>query len=1250
MLQRPQGLFCAQAKASRLESLFASTACALEEGRLNDAVRLADSTCRLAPENPTCRLLHARLLLRLGATCKALEQLRGREEPEAKVARGEALFLEGSFDEASTSVESLLRQYAVNCVEGLQSLAGRLCRSASNSCGWIGVNESLRVAGEVRNAIPLAITLAGRTYHPAISPPDRHGFASFEFSPNPGVPGHISALRGDAELLGSGFKWPPDFGLFGWVTVENRRLLGKVRLEWAPALPITLAISSRDIEKMRVTVPPAGLDFTGAAISVSLLDFSSDASHIEVSAVLPDGRLSPLSGSPVRAHAISPVPVGERPNRTASIDKPNGIRPKIVDIVVPVYTGAAETLLCLESVLATTARTEAEVVVVNDASPDPDLCGALDRLVLENRITLLTNSSNLGFPGAANRGINLHPERDVVLLNSDAEVFGDWLDRLKCAAYCSDDIGTVTPLGETASIMSYPGNADPEHARITSADLHSIARHVNAGQFVDLPVGVGFCLYMKRACLDEVGEFDENIFGKGYGEENDFCLRARRCGWRHLGATDLFVGHRGGRSYGRSKEMLIERNRRVLEILHPGYESLIARFIAADPLRNAKRAIDTHRLLKEAIAPVLLVTSGLRGGVSRHVEQRRAELSALGRTVLILQPSDSGGRTNQVGLSTREAGFENLAYNVPEEAEILQNLLSDLRLTHIELHHFVGLPAAVLDLITRLGVRYDVYVHDYSWVCPRITLLGGKKVYCGEPPVEDCETCVRTHGSALQESLTVAALRERSARILAEANEVIVPTRDVRNRLDRYFPGVRFRVSGWEQPIGPRPRKAAKRDKRIRIAVIGAISIQKGYQVLLECARDAAERDLDLDFVVIGFTADDESLVATGRVFITGPYADSEMAGLLEREQCHVALFPSVTPETWCYALTHAMNWGLPIVSFELGAIAERLHGYSASQLLPLSTEAAGINDTLRRLSQQVSIQDINKELSMSDTSPASASQPIEASAKVLTLSPGVYAFSVQGGPPVISSEELTLPALQLGLAPMRSPGTVEFLAGAGTLDRWLTRSSDSFIVRISGGIVALLLTSLRWPSSSPLTINVQRIDAEAPPDASAVSQPAASGAGATVPAQIMAHIENFGDIYFNDGHAGFAGQKLRIEAFAILSVGQLQPDSIEYCGLMADGYQTPWLSNQILCGSRGRGIGLMGFAVRLRPEISDHYDCTYTGKFLSGTRIGPLKDGQLCSSNLPGDALESIDLQVVHRSVSQADTSSQEIEYSDVT
>lgn len=1235
---------------SRLEVLFAEISRAVERDQLREALRLADCACRIAPEDSTCLLIYSRLLLEHGLTAEVIERLKGRQEPSLMVARGMALSLRGLTKDAAILCEMLLSKFALDAVDNLTNFAAMAFRaSLTDGCkGWVGVDSGLCLVGEVKAGSPLTIYLNGRQLPLAITQHNDDVFALFTVQMPDGISGKLSVLAGGDSLFGSEISWPPEFGINGWIMAEGNAIRGRVQMDWAPALPMQLAIRQAGCEEARYSLKPS--DGSGASFSFSLDVLEDDSSPVEVLAQLPDGNYLPLLGSPLHVRA-SMLAADEAKVKSFNVRPDIAFEKLVIDVIIPVYAGFDETFRCIGSVLETTTHSMVEVIVVNDATPDSQLRDALVLLALDGKITLLENKVNLGFPGAANKGIHLHPDRDVILLNADTELFGDWLERLKTAAYSSPEIGTVTPLGEAASIVSYPNIENRPHTRTEAEEIDKITREVNTGKTVNLPVGVGFCLYIKRACLRDVDAFDERTFGKGYGEENDLCLRASAHGWRHVAAADLYVRHKGAVSFGSRQAILRERNGHVLNARHPGYDHAISEFVASDPLLEVRRTIDMHRLIREAEKPVLLVTSGLPGGVRRHIETRRKELGSKGHTVVLLQSERVSGLPNAIRLSTTNDDLKSLVYRVPEDLQVLRVFLQSLGLQHIELHHFVGLPPAALEMVTELDRGYQVYVHDYAWICPRLTLADGSGAYCGEPAaIEDCENCIRKHGTFLEEELTVEALRQRSARIVREADAVIVPVEDVRNRLARYFPDRFAEIKDWESPAEYLPRSKDASVNRLRIAVIGAISVSKGFQVLLECAKDAAARELELDFIVIGYTCDDAALLATGQAFVTGPYAEDEVSELLAREQCHIAFFPSVVPETWCYALTHALIEGLPVVAFDLGAIAERLRGYAGATMLSLSSSATEINDLLLESARNIFISNPQKVTRMEAQIIAdnvAQKDAIATSVQFVPLPQGIYIFTVKGGASSTSLPgELTLPAMQVGIAPSGVEGSVEFLARGTTMDRWLVHDRDMIIAKISGGSASLMLTSMRLSNSPVLAVDIRRIDSDSFfSDTENLSDQADTDRQERLPAQILAHIHRIGDVPFSDGWAGCVGDRLWIEAFAIGWVGALDPEAVEYCGITADGYQTPWLGNQMLCGSRGRAVPMIGCAIRLKPEAAEKYDLSYTGQFISGRVIGPLRNGDLCCSDLPQDPLWGIELHITPRNRSDyKDVSSESI------
>lgn len=260
-------------------------------------------------------------------------------------------------------------------------------------------------------------------------------------------------------------------------------------------------------------------------------------------------------------------------------------------VVVPVFNAPRQTRRCLKAVAETVSETT-PVVVIDDASDDPAVAEIMEEL--PETWYRVANEHNLGFVASANLGMALAGNRDVVLLNADTRVTSGWLAALERCADSDERIASITPLtnnGEIASIPEFceanPWPDDPEAwARA--------CRESGSPQYPEVPTAVGFCMYLRRQCLDDIGVFDEPAFGRGYGEENDWCMRALDDGWRHVLCDDAYVAHEGSASFGplglapggEAMETLLAR--------YPDYMDRVRAFIEADPMAGRRRQIVEH--------------------------------------------------------------------------------------------------------------------------------------------------------------------------------------------------------------------------------------------------------------------------------------------------------------------------------------------------------------------------------------------------------------------------------------------------------------------------------------------------------------------------------------------------------------------------------------------------------------------------------------------------------------------------------
>ncbi len=618
-----------------------------------------------------------------------------------------------------------------------------------------------------------------------------------------------------------------------------------------------------------------------------------------------------------------------------------------VDVVVPVYKGRAETLRCLYSVLTATNTTAYELVVIDDASPDAMLAADLERLAARKLFTLLTNLENRGFVRTVNRGMALHPDRDVVLLNADTEVFDGWLDRLRQTAQRHPRTATATPLSNNATICSYPRflQDNPFPLELGYDELDALTAEVNAGVEIEAPTGVGFCMYLKREALTQVGPFDEISFGRGYGEENDFCQRAIRKNWRNVIAADVFVHHWGATSFQGEKAKRVQAALKTLDRLHPNYQRDVAAFIDRDPLHDIRRRLDGARLTRlRRERNALIVCHNRGGGAERKVQEEVLRFNRERYGVYFMRPK--AGQPSRVVIQHPTARpLPNLVECRLADTACLITVLNALNITEIHTHSLVDFqtdaPDHLVTLTKALGARWEVNLHDYKVICPRINLADKDGFHCYEPNENACNHCLIDAGSDFQVT-DIAAWRAMHRRALQAADKVWVPDPDAAQRLRRYYPEIRFWVSPHEK-IDPSlivPRiPELPLDETLRIVVIGAIGKIKGYDLLLGCAQKARKGKLPLEFILMGYSLNDRPLRDAG-VRVTGRYLDDNAQETLKALSPHVVWLPYLWPETYSYTLSIALKEGFPVIAFDIGAIARRIRECDSSaghRLLPLA-------------------------------------------------------------------------------------------------------------------------------------------------------------------------------------------------------------------------------------------------------------------------------------------------------------------------
>ena len=267
-------------------------------------------------------------------------------------------------------------------------------------------------------------------------------------------------------------------------------------------------------------------------------------------------------------------------------------------VCVPVYNGFDSVQRCLSALASSRVRAPFRTLIIDDASPDARIAPLLANHALSREnVQTRHNATNRGFTWNVNQAFaSARADEHVVLLNSDALVTTGWLDQMLADvernAMYTRAIGTVTPFSNNATICSFPdfSRAWPvpdvdQRERIASALRETPAEPI------DLPTGVGFCMLISAACRLKVGPFDLENFPRGYGEENDYCMRAATAGFRNVLCTNAYVAHEGGVSFSDSTQALMTIGAGRLLAKHPTYNAEVSAWIARDPVKDRRKQI-----------------------------------------------------------------------------------------------------------------------------------------------------------------------------------------------------------------------------------------------------------------------------------------------------------------------------------------------------------------------------------------------------------------------------------------------------------------------------------------------------------------------------------------------------------------------------------------------------------------------------------------------------------------------------------
>ena len=628
---------------------------------------------------------------------------------------------------------------------------------------------------------------------------------------------------------------------------------------------------------------------------------------------------------------------------------------ELVSIIIPIYNAYEETKNCLESVLKYT-KGNYELILIDDNSSDERISELLDSFENHENIKIIRNETNKGFVHNVNFGLE-NSQKDVILLNSDTIVTPKWLQKLICSAYKNEKIGTVTPVSNNSGVFSVPKiNVDNEISK--DLGINGMANLVEKSSkriFMEVPTGNGFCLYIKRDTIDSVGLFDYENFGKGYGEENDFCMRAINKGWTNIIDDTSYIYHKGSSSFSEEKEKLIQKHLKVLDKLYPTYHRDVQKFIKSDNLKTITSTVENALVKKDVYKKnILYVLHGGVGGTPYMTRDLAKGINELYNNYLLVSTGKKMILYEFINNEFKEIGYwklnskwyaENMYDN--QYAQIYYNILTyySIDLVHIMhlIHHTFDLPK----IAHKLDIKVILSFHDYYYICLSYNLIDKKGNYCGAKC--DSHHCTSPMKISKYKSMHyyVDIWRNEVKKMFLNVDYFITTFDIIKEIYLNVYSNIEedkiiLIEHGYDfEKINEKLFEVPSSNKPIKIVFLGNINREKGSKVI----KKLYEMDVDSKFEFHFVGNVEKKLLNIG--IHHGIYEREDLPNIIRKiKPSFIGIF-SIWPEIYCYTLLEAWLFGIPVLGSKFGAVGKRISQTHGGWIFELNNTQKLYNEIL---------------------------------------------------------------------------------------------------------------------------------------------------------------------------------------------------------------------------------------------------------------------------------------------------------------
>jgi glycosyltransferase involved in cell wall biosynthesis/GT2 family glycosyltransferase len=624
-----------------------------------------------------------------------------------------------------------------------------------------------------------------------------------------------------------------------------------------------------------------------------------------------------------------------------------------IDIILPICSVNVDIKQCIESIRESEPAETYNLIVIYTPQLKKFVDFQRERFDASDVQFLLYHGENQYY-ALANEAIR-RTDNDVVILDACLVPTKNWLQKLRACAYNDEITATVTPFCNHGYICSVPEFLVKNRLPLKTVPIGRIAELVEKAsrrEYPEIPTAVGYCMYIKRTILNEIGLFESKTCGNGLGEDKEFSWRASQFGYKHALCDDTFLlcdPDSFPEAYKKSGVI----NKKAQE-LYSVFTERLNLFIAANPLENIQNGIKLHLLLQNGKNNILFqLHYGFEpeneshvGGTQDHVKTIIYGIENTYNCFLFFRDRQNYVLNAYIEDELVSLKFpikekiEKMTFTIPRISELFRSILSEFSIRLVHVHHTIYLTFDLIYQAHALGIPVILTLHDYYGICPSYNLLSHENRVCIDlQNAEYCKTCLEKR---FKYSVNILPRwRAKVDEAFSMCQLLITPSKSTRDIYIRFYPHIADKIRVVPHGIDKIPVTTTNDldiSENMNVAFIGYVSQLKGSDLQYRMVTD--KNDYGFRWFFFGIVLEMRFYdIQDENVYIHGIYARDELIDLLNKNHINLVCLLSNWHETFCLVLSEVMKAGIPVLASKVGALAERVEESGCGWLIPVDAK-----------------------------------------------------------------------------------------------------------------------------------------------------------------------------------------------------------------------------------------------------------------------------------------------------------------------